>query len=220
MLIDFTLCTKLIELTHGTKVRKIYHIGAHEGEEVNIYDQNTVTDVIWFEANISLIEKLKQHIDSFKIRQSIVPCALWHEDSVLDFHVTNNPQSSSFFVLSKHSDYYPNITVHKTEKIKTYRLDTLINRNPKILPWVDFDFLNIDTQGAELSILKGLGSYLDADSLKGIYLEINSEPLYKNIPLVDEIDDFLRQHGFFRVLTKWWAGHGWGDGFYLRARTF
>jgi len=220
MLIDFTLCTKLVELAHETPVRKIYHIGAHEGEEASIYAQNMVSNIIWFEANMTLIEKLKKHIDSFKMTQHIIPCALWDEDSHFDFHVTNNPQSSSFFELSKHSDYYPSITVERIEKIKTYRLDTLINRSPKILPWSDFDFLNIDTQGAELSILKGLGSFIDSDSLKGIYLEINSEPLYKNIPLVDEIDDFLRAHGFFRVLTKWWATHGWGDGFYLKSRTF
>jgi FkbM family methyltransferase len=220
MLIDFTLCTEIIERVHGTKVRKIYHIGAHEGEEVNIYAQNMVTHVIWFEANMSLIKKLKTHIDNFKMTQSIVPCALWDEDTYLDFHVTNNPQSSSFFELSKHSDYYPGITVDKIEKIKTYRLDTLIKSSPRILPWEDFDFLNIDTQGAELSILKGLGSFIDSECLKGIYLEINSETLYKNIPLVSEIDAFLMAHGFFRVLTKWWANHGWGDGFYLKARTF
>jgi FkbM family methyltransferase len=129
MLIDFNLCTKLIELTHGARVRKVYHIGAHEGEEASIYAQNMVSNVIWFEANMTLIEKLKKHIDSFKITQHIIPCALWDEDSYFDFHVTNNPQSSSFFELSKHSDYYPSITVDRIEKIKTYRLDTLINHS-------------------------------------------------------------------------------------------
>jgi hypothetical protein len=59
MLIDFNLCTKLIELTHGARVRKVYHIGAHEGEEASIYAQNMVSNVIWFEANVTLIEKLK-----------------------------------------------------------------------------------------------------------------------------------------------------------------
>jgi hypothetical protein len=58
MLIDYSLCSKLIELIHGVKVNKIYHIGAHEGEEASIYAQNLVSHVIWFEANIALVEKL------------------------------------------------------------------------------------------------------------------------------------------------------------------
>lgn len=220
MLIDYSLCSKLIELIHGVKVNKIYHIGAHEGEEASIYAQNLVSHVIWFEANISLVEKLKKNIDAYKMSQNIVPCALYDKNTSIDFHITNNGQSSSLYQLHRHAKYYPNIVVNKTERIKTYRLDTLIDRDPKILPWSDFQFLNIDTQGAELSILKGLGGYIDMDPLKGIYLEINSEPLYENIPLVGEIDDYLASHGFYRVLTKWYSDHGWGDGFYLKSRTY
>lgn len=220
MLINFNQCANLIEMTHGVQVKKIYHIGAHEGEEAPIYARGGVTHVTWFEANLKLLNRLKGNIDAFRMDQSIVPCALWDKDTFLDFHITNNGESSSFYELSKHSDYYPEITVSETEKLKTYRLDSLIDRSPRILPWSDFHFLNIDTQGAELSILKGLGKHLTSPFLKGIYLEINSEFLYKNIPLVDEIDDFLKPHGFFRVLTKWVPERGWGDGFYLKSRIF
>ena len=85
MLIDFALCTKLVELTHETPVRKIYHIGAHEGEEASIYAQNMVSNIIWFEANMTLIEKLKKQIDSFKMTQHIIPCALWMKIPILIF---------------------------------------------------------------------------------------------------------------------------------------
>jgi FkbM family methyltransferase len=208
----------LIKLIHNVDLKKIYHIGAHQGEEAFIYAQNKVSHVVWFEANTELLTTLKNNIDVFKMHQSVLPYALWDKDSTIDFHITNNGQSSSFYELSRHTKHYPDIAVEKTEKINAYRLDTLINADPKKLPWFDIDFLNIDTQGSELSILKGMGNYIDMDSLKGIYLEINSEPLYKNIPLVNEIDDFLRGHGFVRVLTKWWADHGWGDGFYLKTK--
>jgi hypothetical protein len=218
MLIDFSVCSKLIEIAHGVKVEKIFHVGAHEGEEAIIYSQNMVSHVIWFEANFSLIDKLKRNLENFKMVQYIVPCALFDMDTTIDFHIANNGQSSSLYKLEKHAEYYPNILVDKSEKIKAYRLDTLIDSSERKLPWHDFQFINIDTQGAELSILKGLGSFIDMPSIKGIYLEINSEPLYRDIPLVAEIDSFLAIHGFFRVLTKWMPGHGWGDGFYLKSR--
>ena len=219
MLIEFSQCISLINACHNIDTKKIFHVGAHEGEEANIYFRNGISHVIWFEANQELIPKLKRHIDPIKMDQTIVPCALWDSNTTLAFNVTNNAQSSSFFSLDKHSQYYPGIVVQEVRNIKTFRLDDLIAREPQFLPWSDFQLLNIDTQGAELSILKGLGKNINSLALKGIYLEVNSQPLYKDIPLIDEIDSYLNQYGFFRILTKWWNNDGWGDAFYLKSRS-
>jgi FkbM family methyltransferase len=219
MLIEFSQCKELINICHKIEIRKVFHVGAHEGEEASIYFKNNVTHIIWFEANQDLIPQLKKQIDLIKIDQTIVPCALWDSNASLEFNITNNPQSSSLFKLDKHSDYYPNIFVNEVRNVTTYRLDDLINRTPKLLPWTDFQFLNIDTQGAELNILKGLGKFINSPSLKGIYLEVNSQSLYKGIPMINDIDSYLNHYGFFRVLTKWWNSDGWGDAFYLKERT-
>jgi hypothetical protein len=49
---------------------------------------------------------------------------------------------------------------------------------------------------------------------KVIYLEVNEKELYKNCGLINEIDVFLEQYNFKRVLTHM-TQHGWGDALYI-----
>jgi hypothetical protein len=112
--------------------------------------------------------------------------------------------------LERHAKYYPNIKVIEQKQVMACRLDCLDN-----LAFYDFEFINIDTQGAELAILKGMGGLILSPSIKGIYLEVNKEALYKDIPLVDEIDEYLINYGFIRVLSKW-TNEGWGDALYVQ----
>lgn len=219
MLIEFAQCNQLIRALHGAAVKNVCHVGAHVGEEAAAYASNQVEQVIWFEANETLLPRLSQNIAQFSgMQQFIAPYALFHENAQLDFHVTNNFQSSSLFEIDKHAQYYPGITVQETKPVQAYRLDSLFELQPPYLPWTDVEFMNIDTQGAELAVLKGMGRYLDQASMKGIYLEVNSESLYKGIPLLPEIDSFLAEHGYCRVRTAW-TQQGWGDAFYIKALT-
>jgi FkbM family methyltransferase len=172
--------------------------------------------VIWFEANESLIPALQAHLQTVPLNQQIIPAALWDSDTKLKFKITNNPQSSSFFDLEDHAKFYPQITVSEEREIQAYRLESLLDATPRQVMFSDFEFINIDTQGAELAILKGMGKYLSQPSVKAIYLEINRQELYKEIPLVDEIDAFLQPHHFYRIKSKW-TTEGWGDAIYIRS---
>jgi FkbM family methyltransferase len=218
MLIDFKECAEIVKIIHGVEIENIYHIGAHEGQEAAAYSEQGAKKVIWFEANTDLIEVLNKNINKYHLDNQIIPYALWNENTELEFNITNFNQSSSFFELEMHAEYYPNIIVESKKRINAFRLDSLITIKDTFLKWHDFDFVNIDTQGAELAILQGFGDYLAADSLKAIYLEVNSEQLYKGIPTVDEIDSYLTQFNFFRCKTAW-SNAGWGDAFYLKPST-
>lgn len=210
-----SVCNNIVQSLYGRKIKKIFHVGAHVGEEAKIYYDNHVEQVIWFEANEDLVPVLNNNIQRYNMKQMIVPYALFDENSELKFNITNNFQSSSLFSLDKHEEYYPQIVVSEIKNVQAFRLDSLIEVDPVYLPWHDFDFINIDTQGAELAILKGLGKHIEQTSLLGIYLEVNSEHLYKNIPLVSEIDAFLEKYRFKRIITKW-TPEGWGDAFYIK----
>ena len=76
----------------------------------------------------------------------------------------------------------------------------------------DYNFLNIDIQGAELKCLKGLGEYLNY--IDYLYLEVNTEKVYEDCCLLNELDEFLTD--FERVETKLYEKYGWGDCFLLR----
>lgn len=215
MLIEFQQCQQLIQALHGSAIKKVYHVGAHIGEESALYHAHGVEHVVWFEANEALLPALQQNIARYPMQQFIAPYPLFSENKTLKLNITNNPQSTSVFELGKHAEYYPGIVVNQVREVQAYRLDALMAVDPPYLPFTDCDFINIDTQGAELAILKGMGQYLRQPSLKGIYLEVNSEPLYKGIPLVSEIDGYLMDHGFQRMLSAW-TKDGWGDAFYLK----
>ena len=75
------------------------------------------------------------------------------------------------------------------------------------------NFLNIDIQGTELLALKGMSNLLEYFDY--IYLEVNKEYVYKNCCLVDEIDDFLSNFGFNRIITGWTI-HKRGDALYIK----
>ena len=49
---------------------------------------------------------------------------------------------------------------------------------------------------------------------KVLYLEVNEKELYKNCGLITDIDIFLSQYNFKRVLTNM-TSHGWGDALYI-----
>ena len=75
------------------------------------------------------------------------------------------------------------------------------------------DFLNIDVQGLELSVLKSGESHLS--NIQAIYLEVNTDELYEGCAKLDEIDSFLQSHGFKQTVVRM-TEFGWGDALYQR----
>ncbi len=76
----------------------------------------------------------------------------------------------------------------KTEAIAVTTLDTIKGTLPNI------DYLQIDVQGAELSVLKGAIATLQ--SIAMIELEVRFTPIYEHESTFQEIYAFLVQHGF------------------------
>ena len=91
------------------------------------------------------------------------------------------------------------------------------------------DFLELDTQGTELEILKGADRFL-ATSVVGLKIEVEFSPLYEGQPLFAAVDECLR--GFGLMLFDLTRNHYrraamardlitrgqllWGDAVYLR----
>jgi hypothetical protein len=90
-------------------------------------------------------------------------------------------------------------------------VDTFLNRQN--LDARKYDFWNFDIQGAELMALKGAINALDY--VKALYLEVNTEEVYKGCGRMNEIDEFLGVRGFKRVITDI-TEYGWGDALYVK----
>lgn len=196
---------------HLTKpITGIIHVGAHLCEEKDIYQSIGMSskdrDVIWFEADPVTYSRVKTMYPEYDIRNVL----LKDKRETTSFMRATNSQSSSIFDLHLHKKYHSDIEelfrFPMTASTLDIELENQTNR-------VKYNFLSMDTQGAELLILKGA-----TDSLKHVdyvYLEVNTEELYKGAPLFGEVELFLRDSGYaIRELTV--NNNNWGDAFYIK----
>jgi FkbM family methyltransferase len=198
---------------HGVQPVGVLHVGAHEGQEAEAYNQLRVPRVIWVEANPETHRKLVAHVGRMPGHSTILACVADEDGKPVDFHIASNAgQSSSILEWGTHTLVHPEVRWTRHLKMKTSRLDTLIHdRGVRLKPgW----FLNLDLQGAELRALKGLGSLIDF--FNWAYIEVNEQQLYKGCPLVGEMDAFMSAAGFRRAETQMSGNHGWGDALYTR----
>lgn len=204
MLIDFR---KLFP-KYGITPKGVLHVGANVGEEAPVYDELGIKDVVWIEANSQLIPQLLINTRE-KYKHKVLHALVGDVEGLeVELHISNNAgQSSSILELGTHKIAHPEVHYVGSEVMKMVRLD-------QHGCWGGLDFLNIDVQGSELKVLKGLGDVLH--QFKWAYLEVNKAELYKGCPLVEDLDMYLLGFGFKRVETLWCGNTGWGDALYIK----
>jgi len=207
MLIDLrALCNKYKFIPKG-----VIHIGAHKAEEYEIYDSLGIENVIWIEGNPKTYEELKEVLKDKKNQKAYNYLISDIDDKEYDFKITNNGQSSSILELGKHKTFHPDVFVTEEIKCVSKRVDTIIDLEK--IDISNYNFLNLDIQGAELLALKGLSENLKY--IDYIYTEINVSEVYKDCALVEQIDEFLSNFGFKRTDTQM-TPFEWGDAFYKK----
>lgn len=188
----------------------ILHVGAHLAEESSEYESNGCYDrgmVIWVEAQSELCQIMRTNLDPSK--NLVINCVAWQSDGEkLPFYLASSSESSSLFKFESHSDIYPDIKALQKREVLSSRLDSVI---PKDL---DFNFLNLDLQGAELNALMGMGKLIE--QVNYVYSEVSSIPLYSNGANFVAINEWLTKNGFVFVFKRMIPFKGWGDGFWIR----
>lgn len=186
----------------------IVHVGSNRGEEAEQYDNAGVKNVIWFEANPAMFEKLQETLKSYPTHKSFNYCVSDEEGKEVAFHIANNNgQSSSMLDLGTHKKQHPEVHYVEDIMVVTRRLDQTG------IDFTGYDYLSADTQGSELMVLKGMGDLIK--QFKWLYLEINKAAVYVNCPHVNDLDSYLKGFGFKRVFTAQWIGD-WTDALYVR----
>lgn len=207
MLIDINYLNEKYKM----KINGIMHIGAHNCEEMEKYNKIGIKkeNIIWIEANPYIVQRMKQKDKELRIIQGLITDK---NDEDYLFNVANNGQSSSIYEFGTHLINHPEVRYIGKLILRSKRMDRVYEENKIGKKFANF--LNIDIQGAELLALKGMGELIKEYDY--LYLEVNSEEVYKNCGLVTEIDIYLDNYNFKRVETKWWGKAGWGDAFYIR----
>lgn len=206
MLIPFdTLVSK-----YGIKPTGVFHVGASIGQEIPDYAKY-VSDMIFVEAIPAVFVQLVQNLPS-DCGLAFNECLLDVDGEERDFNIaTNEGQSSSLLQFGTHAKAHPEVRFTGTIKVRTKRGDTMIKEND--IDLTKYDFLNVDVQGVELEVLKGMGKELT--KINYAYIEVNKEELYRGCALVGEIDEYLLGFGLHPI-EKSWTPWAWGDAFYSR----
>lgn len=207
MLIPFNECCAILK-GYGKTPRGILHIGAHECEEFLDYIKDGVIseNIYWIDA---IQEKVDTMID--KGIPNVFCAALDNKEATVQFHITNNGQSSSLLDLGTHRQSYPYIHVTESREVQTQTLKNFLEKNISNMEGINF--WNLDIQGKELDVLRSGEEFLVyADA---IYCEVNTQEVYKGCGILDDLDAFLNEKGFQRIKTQM-TDVGWGDALYVR----
>lgn len=159
-----------------------------------------------------------------------LPYALGDREGEVQFRQTRFPPASSFFEPDREFLLeFPNLSDHdvvSTAPITVRRLDNALGE----VGIHHVDFLKIDTQGADLLVLKG-GECQLRSNVFGVQVEVEFNHTYRNRPAFGEIDRYLRGFGFqlFDLQREFWmrttglrTGQAkgqliWADALYLRS---
>lgn len=205
---------------YNLKINGIIQAGSHWAEEYEDFKNIGVKFFVFIEPCKEAFEVIRKKIEPInmdKTNGTFVSCfnravSDYEGISVMNIETKNNGQSNSLLNPKSHLISYPDIVFNGKEEVRVCRIDDL-----------DFDIFNreqtnmllMDTQGTELSVLKGAIETLSF--IDYIYTEVNNEEVYENCCRVWEIDSYLLSFGFARVETKW-TNQGWGDALYIKSK--
>jgi FkbM family methyltransferase len=192
------------------RISGIVHVGAHELEELPEYLNKRVKNIIWIEANPAKYEFIEDRLNKHK-DMILGKFAAGSKKDKLFLNISNNGQSSSILPLGTHKTSYPNIFYTSKVSVDVLPFDSWA-KNMNIRKYL-YNFINIDVQGYELEVLKGMEKQLNL--VDYIYLEVNFREVYINCSQIKEIDKFLSNFNFKRVGT-YKTYKGWGDAIYVK----
>lgn len=188
---------ELLFANHTTdKLRKgIIHIGAHKGEEVETYIDLGFENIILIEPNPELYNFL---IEKFEKNPKVKVYGVAISDSIgaMDFHIHTSQSGSvepaSLLKMKEFNKIVKTLQTAKVITVPVITLDDFFVTNQ--LSIENYNYINIDVQGAELMAFKGAKNVLK--SIDVVISEVNLIELYENAPLEKDIINYLKEFGF------------------------
>lgn len=191
-----------------SKVTGVIHVGAHEGQEWDLYHKEFGSEIFthWFEPDPRIFARLVHNLIE-KEKTSLYKYALGSTEGVQKMweEVDNDGESSSLLKPKKISEIYPTLSFKKGEDVHVRTLDSFRIKDSNVLV--------LDVQGFELEVLKGSTETLH--SIDHIFSEVNSDELYEGCPTLEDLNNFLIPLGF-SMRENWWTDGSWGDCYWSR----
>ncbi len=155
-----------------------------------------------------LIEPIKSESDKLKQSKLVINKGLWSKKEKKKLYILDNrPGSSSMYEPDEQYFELHNIKKKEFNNYKVTRTieiecDTITNQLSELN--INYlDYLKIDTQGAELEILKGIGNYRPLL----IKIEAHFFSMYKNVPEWSHLVNYLYDLNYVLIDLKEIGSH-------------
>lgn len=190
---------KQIELMCLFNPHGVIHVGAHQGQEVPLYQSKKLKSIHLFEPQSKIAFDLRQR---FAGQDNIVvyPVALGSSERKAPIfkEVSSSPNlssSSSLLRPKQHLEDYAYISFEEnpTEFVTQSPLDSF--------EIDDADLMVIDTQGYELEVLKG--STRTLRNIKWLIFEYWQNEAYEGCPTENDLLFFVKEQGFIPLMKTW-----------------
>jgi FkbM family methyltransferase len=171
--------------------RGVIHVGANTGQERGRYAAHDL-QVVWVEPIPSVFEALSGNLHGFP-KQTAYQRLISDQDGVMQtLNISNNEGlSSSILDLAAHREIWPDVSFTSSITVESVTLSTFVREERIDLD--SFDALVLDTQGAELLILKGGADILH--HFRFIKVEVADFESYKGCCQLPDVDSFMKMQG-------------------------
>ena len=200
--------------------RGVLQVGASYGQEMAWFLENGIQAGVFIEP---LPEPFKALSAACMQRPNFVAVnALCAEESgrKVSFHVASNGgMSSSMLAPLNHLTEFDFVRFDAPVELVTNRLDDVIAfllQNGHTAACAQLDLLYMDTQGAELQVLRGARQVLEG--ITYIISEVTRNRMYDGAPTLSELMDFLEPLGFSLNNINM-DKHHHGDALFVRKRA-
>lgn len=174
-------------------------VGSHLGEyTISFAREDPSITVFAFEPN------LKQASQCFGLLPNfvVIPMAVEEHQGCADFYINAFEAASSLYPMNETARQQwiggEQLKVVQKISVPVIRLDTFMN----LLEIRKVEFLKIDAQGADFSVVKSAGDRLkDIDKI-ALEVAVTPSQLYSGASSKDEITDYLKEAGFKLVETE------------------
>jgi FkbM family methyltransferase len=229
ILTDSPIKKDLLKLFKKDQKLIIMDIGGCEGEESIRYSRIFPNSSIFcFEPLPKNQRMILQNIRKYNVKNvELIPIALSDEEGKQKLYVSSgqpkektsecdwdfgNKSSSLLPPDSYLQKYFPWLEFNEEIIVPTTKLyNLLVSKNISVV-----DFIHLDVQGAELKVLTGAGLFMK--KIKAIWLEVADVMLYNKQPVRPDIEDFMKNQGFY--LSKSVIEGQVGDQLYLNSKYF
>jgi len=192
------------------EAKGVIHIGANLGQERELYAKYNL-EILWVEPISNIFLQLQENLKPFPRQHALNYLLTDVDNKAYDFHIASNAgASSSIFNFGKHQEIWPEVNYLTSVILNSITFSTLVEIGE--IDVSRYDSLVLDTQGAELLVLRGARDLLR--NFRFIKAEAADFESYEGCNTLDDLEDYLDPLGFKEVSKKRFAAKGGVGNYY------